>query len=378
MIIGFDAKRYFRNFTGLGNYSRHVVQIMAEHYREHQYRLYSPKLNDHPETRLHEQFKQVTVHEPEGVFKKPLFRDYWRSAGLSTQLEKEGVNIFHGLSNELPAGISRTRTASVLTIHDLLFIRFPKLYKPADRLIYNYKFKKGCHEASKIIAVSQQTADDISNFYGIDAQKIEVVYQSCHDMFKKEYSFEQIEQVRQKYRLPANFVLNVGTLEKRKNALSILKAMVVLEPQLQFPLVLVGRATAYQKELDDFIAAHNLQHRVTFLHKIDFTDLPLLYKAATLFVYPSVFEGFGIPIIEALYTGTPVISSTGSCFAEAGGPHSLYASPGNADELAQHIAEALQNTALRQQMITGGKLHTEQFNNRLLAAKLMQVYQSVL
>jgi glycosyltransferase involved in cell wall biosynthesis len=378
MIIGFDAKRYFRNFTGLGNYSRHVVQIMAQHYPGHQYRLYSPKLNDHPETRLHEQYANITTHQPQGFMKKPLLRDYWRSAGLSGQLEKEGVDIFHGLSNELPAGINRTRTASVLTIHDLLFIRFPQLYKPADRLIYNYKFKRGCQEADKIIAVSQQTAEDISSFYKIDPLKIDVVYQSCHDMFKKEYSQAEAELVRQKYQLPAEFILNVGTIEKRKNALNILKAMVALGPELSLPIVMIGRATAYKKELDTYIIEHKLQNRVIFLAKLDYHDLPLVYKAASLFVYPSVFEGFGIPIIEALHMGVPVISSTGSCFAEAGGPHSLYASPQNADELAHLISKTLHDTALRQTMITQGFEHVQRFDNKRLAGELMQVYQSVL
>jgi glycosyltransferase involved in cell wall biosynthesis len=245
MRIGFDAKRLFNNFTGLGNYSRHVVKILAEHFPEHGYHLYTPAVKAHPELAFLNQYP-FQIKTPPAGFRNGLLKAYWRTSLLGRDLQRDGIRVFHGLSNELPGGLAGKRIKTAVTIHDLLFLRFPELYPPIDRLIYDRKFRHACRTSDRIIAISGQTARDITQFYRIDPAKISVVYQSCNDLFKQPIPAGTLETVRQKYNLPEAFVLNVGTIEKRKNALLILKAMARLRETLDLYLVVVGRPTAYK------------------------------------------------------------------------------------------------------------------------------------
>jgi glycosyltransferase involved in cell wall biosynthesis len=376
MRIGFDAKRLFNNFTGLGNYSRHVVQILAEHFPEHAYHLYTPGVRAHPELAFLEKHP-LQIHTPPVGFRNGLLKAYWRSSLVGRDLQRDGIGVFHGLSNELPWGLAGKRIKTVVTIHDLLFLRFPELYPAVDRLIYNRKFKHACRAADRIVAVSGQTARDITAFYRVDPARISVVYQSCSDLFKRPVSAEDIGRVRRKYNLPEAFILNVGTIEKRKNALLILKAMARLKSTLDPYLVVVGRPTGYKRELVAFAAQHQLSNRVLFLHDVPHPELPAFYQAARLFVYPSIFEGFGIPILEALYSGTPVISSTNGCFTEAGGADSLYTNPADDEQLAVLIEKVLTHTQLSQQMIARGRDYATRFDNEKIAGDLMAVYRQL-
>lgn len=376
MRIGFDAKRLFNNFTGLGNYSRHVVQILAEHFPEHAYHLYTPAVRTHPELAFLEKHS-FRINTPPAGFRHGLLKAYWRTGRVGRDLQRDGIEVFHGLSNELPWGLAGKRVRTVVTIHDLLFLRFPELYPSIDRMIYNRKFKHACRAADRIIAVSGQTARDITAFYGIDPAGISVVYQSCSDQFKRPVPVEEIGRVRRKYNLPEAFILNVGTLEKRKNALLILKAMARLKEKLDLYLVVVGRPTGYKKELIAFAAQHQLSDRVLFLHDVPHPELPAFYQAAGLFVYPSIFEGFGIPILEALYSGTPVISSTNGCFAEAGGADSLYIDPTDDEQLAGLIEKVLTHSQAARQMVSRGRAYATRFNNEKIAGDLMAVYRQL-
>ncbi len=204
----------------------------------------------------------------------------------------------------------------MVTIHDLIFLRYPQWYSFFDRKIHFYKFKKAAIQSNHIIAISEQTKADIIAYLKIPAEKITVVYQGCQDVFKKTYSEAEKTAVRQKFHLPTAFVLNVGTLEKRKNALTIVKAI----QNLDTSLVLIGKETAYTEEIHRYIETNGLQKKVLFLKTYPPTELAIVYQLATVFVYPSIFEGFGIPIIEALFSKTPVITTNSGVFPEAGGP----------------------------------------------------------
>jgi len=376
MRIGFDAKRLFNNFTGLGNYSRHVVQILAEHFPEQVYHLYTPTVRAHPELAFLEKYS-LRVHTPPAGFRNGLLKAYWRTSRVGRDLQRDGIEVFHGLSNELPWGLAGKRVRTVVTIHDLLFLRFPELYPVIDRMIYNRKFRHACRAADHIIAVSGQTARDVTAFYGVDPARISVVYQSCNDLFKRPVSAEDIGGVRRKYNLPEAFILNVGTIEKRKNALLILKAMARLKETLDLYLVIVGRPTDYKRELVAFATQHQLSERVLFLHDVPHPELPAFYQAARLFVYPSIFEGFGIPILEALYSGTPVISSTNGCFTEAGGADSLYTDPADDEQLAGLIEKVLTHGEAARQMVARGRAYATRFDNEKIADDLMAVYRQL-
>ena len=189
MIIGFDAKRANANFTGLGNYSRFMVETMATYGNEHKYRMYIPKKCKNALYDSLLKHKNVASIQPRSFLMKRC-KALWRTFFIKRGLLQDGVQLYHGLSNELPVGIHRTGIRSVVTIHDLIFLRYPQYYHWLDRIIYNYKFRYACRKSDRIVAVSECTKRDIVKFYGISPDKIDVVYQGCNPVFAQPVSAE--------------------------------------------------------------------------------------------------------------------------------------------------------------------------------------------
>jgi glycosyltransferase involved in cell wall biosynthesis len=275
----------------------------------------------------------------------------------------------------LPAGLRKKGIRSAVTIHDLIFLRYPQFYKAPDRAIYTRKFKYACREADHIVAVSECTKRDIVSYFGIDPDRISVIYQGCDASFAKTLPAEEKQQVCRKYRLPGTFILNVGTIEERKNLLPAVKALSRIDKSVH--LVAIGRQTSYTEKVKRYIAAHGLEQRVHLLSGVPLADLPALYQSAAVFVYPSLFEGFGIPVIEALYSGTPVVAATGSCLEEAGGIHSIYVDPASDEQLAEAIRTILADVQLQDRMIAEGKKHVALFDDKLLAGQMMDLYREI-
>ena len=370
--IGYDAKRAFFNNTGLGNYSRWLIKAMTSHYAGNTYYLYTPQAKANSRLNFLKDNGNIHIVTP----RSNLFTSLWRSKGIVADLKRDGIQLFHGLSHELPLGIKQSGVKSVVTVHDLIFMRFPRQFGRINHWIYTTKIKYACRVADKIIAVSQKTKDDIIELLGIPPEKIEVVYQGCNPAFGIAQTNEQKLAVKQKYNLPNKFILSVGTIEERKNLLLTVKAL--LSVNNDTPLVVVGKPTSYTKKVKAFIAAHNLGDSVFFLHDVDFHDLPAIYQQATVFVYVSRYEGFGIPLLEAINCGTPVIAATGSCLEEAGGPNSLYVGPDDATGLAENINKVLKNDTLRQLMAEKGRHHAAKFAEDKLSLQLMQLYTNTL
>jgi glycosyltransferase involved in cell wall biosynthesis len=344
-----------------------VIDALAAYYPDNQYFLYTPKIKASPEITKYLEGNRFTVRQPEGAVPGP----WWRSLSIVDDIRNDKLNVFHGLSNELPlrkpGGLK-----TVLTVHDLIFLRFPEYYGMIDVHIYQWKLKKACASADAIVAVSHQTAADLKEFMHTDPAKIHVVHQGSHPSFYRMFSQQSIAEVRRKYELPKEYILYVGTLEKRKNAGLIIKALSRVKSKI--PVVLVGKPTKYIAELEGLIKKYGMRERVKFIHNAAFTDLPAFYQGSSLFVYPSVFEGFGIPIVEAIASGVPVITSNGSCFSEAGGPDCIYVNPSNPEELADSITMVLENPDLRATMVDASRKYIEKFSPRVIATDLMKVY----
>lgn len=370
MKIGFDAKRATSNFTGLGNYSRTLIHNLQLYHPENEYLLYTPKLKQTQRYQKLYDHKLTSFILP-GNWLSNKFNAFWRTFLIGLLAAKQGVDVFHGLSGELPYFLPSSIRA-IVTVHDLIFIRFPGYYKPFDRFIYKRKLVYACKRADQIVAISEQTKTDLINYLHISSEKITVVYQACDSVFRELLSVREKDRVCKKYNLSKNYILTVGTLEERKNTLNLLKAFQLLTANHQ--LVLVGRTTDYTRILKQFIVEFNLQARVQILSDISFEDLPGIYQSAQLFIYPSVFEGFGIPIEEALFSHIPVISSQGSCFAEAGGPDSIYVNHTDYQRLGNEIQKLSSNDQKRAEMIRNGRIFAEKFMPARLSAELMAVY----
>ncbi len=368
MRIGFDAKRYFFNKTGLGNYSRDLIRMLEYYHPEHTYIKYTNKL---PQSQ--------SGSDNCGETKTPvskldiLLPSLWRQKGIVKDLRKDKIDIFHGLSGEIPIGLQQTSIKSVVTIHDLIFLQLPQLYKSIDRILYNHKFKHACIHSDKIIAISHQTKNDIVKFYNVAEEKIEVIYQGCHPAFKIERTEAEKDLLRDKYNLPQNFILNVGSIEPRKNALQIVKAI----KDIDIPLLIIGKETKYADEIKKYIQAHHLQNRVFIRQGFTMEELATIYAMAKIFVYPSQYEGFGIPIIEALYSGTPVITNKFGVFPEAGGPHSCYVDPENVEELHNAISSILADSELQLSMKKQGLTYVQRFNDENIAKQMNKLYEGL-
>lgn len=368
--IGFDAKRAFHNRTGLGNYSRDLVSLLSKRFSKNNYYLFNPKPKKID--RLEARNNIVEILPASYFWKKN--SSIWRLGPVVTQLLANKIAIFHGLSGEIPKGLKFTGIKSVVTIHDLIFIRYPKLYSFMDRKIHFRKFWHAVHNADQVIAISEQTKRDIVEFLKVKPSKIKVIYQGCHKLFKEEQSNEYKSSVREKFNLPKQFILNVGTIETRKNLLLAVKAI----KKIDTVLVVVGGETSYIDVVKEYIDSKNMHDKVLFLKDVDLKELVAIYQMASLMVYPSLFEGFGIPIIEALYSKTPVITSTGSCFSEAGGMHSIYINPFDHKELESKIIEVLESKELQMSMVKDGLEYVQKFNDEVIAEEMMKVYNDLL
>ena len=369
MIIGFEAKRLFQNFSGLGNYSRNTVNLLSEFYPDNNYLLFAPIL-----TNLYPLPHNVAVITPKSKFSQR-FRPFWRLYKVSELLKPNKVDIYHGLSNVLPFGLKRSGIPSVLTIHDLIFLRFPEFYKKIDTMLYRFITIRSCHRATKVLAISQQTKNDLIELLGIDASKIEVIYQSCDKKYYERVDEIRKKAVRLKFNLPEKFILCVGTIEQRKNQLAILEG--VVHEKLDIPVVLVGKPTEYKKQLDEFIIESEIRKQMIFLHQTNSEELQTIYQMAEIMVYTSFFEGFGLPVLEAQASGCPVITSNISSLPEAGGDAALYVDPANSRQIGAAIRELLTDTKLKSELIQKGLVNSLKFNDQAVAENLMKMYRAL-
>ena len=375
-IIGFDAKRIVRNATGLGNYSRTLVNDLAAVVPDDwRLKLYTPDAGREVLRSQIVESEQVQFVYPEH---RPLKiqRSLWRIGPIVSDLKRDGVKLYHGLTGELPKGISAAGIRSVVTIHDLIFLRHPEYYNRLDVKIYDWKFRMACREADRIIAISERTKQDIMELGGVSEDRIDVIYQSCSPRFQAMTTPQQQDEVRVRYQLPRRFVFSVGSIEERKNILLAVRALHHLPEDIH--LVAVGRQTNYSQKTLKEAAGSGLEQRVHFLHNVPDSDLQVLYQLAEVFVYPSRYEGFGIPIIEAIRSGLPVVAATGSCLEEAGGPDCLYVSPDDAEALAASILKLLKGMPKREQRIQHSREYVRRFEGNDVASQILDVYRRLL
>ncbi|MCL2291246.1 MAG: glycosyltransferase family 4 protein [Bacteroidetes bacterium] len=368
MIVGFDAKRAFHNYSGLGNYSRLLIHSLSELYKDNQYFLYTPKYKSHP---LHDfiENENCTIVTPTGITSM-LPSSFWRTFFMTNDINKQKLDIFHGLSGELP--VLTLKMPKVVTIHDVIFMRYPEYYTAFDRKMYEKKFKHACKIADKIITVSKQTAEDCIQFLGADAQKIEVGYQSCDPIF---WTSQKEKQLSKAYDLPEKFILNIGTIEARKNLLNLVKALKFVDDDVS--LVAIGGRTPYTLQVEEYIKENHLEHRVKLMHGVPFRDFPALYADASVFVYPSVFEGFGIPVLEALAIGTPVATSNISSMPEVGGDAALYFDPYCVEDMVDKINLLLHDKETVARLRENRAEQLDKFAIQSIAKNVNDIYQSI-
>lgn len=371
MRIAFDAKRIFSNQTGLGNYGRTLVDNLQQYYPEEDYLLFTPRLTDSAR-RYAQQFKTITPTTP--------FKHIWRSYGIKKDLEEAEVDIYHGLSSEIPFWLNNIKT--VVTVHDLIFKALPDTYPQLDRWLYEEKTRYACKAAKKIITISEYSKQDIIKYYGIESNRIEVIYPPCLPIFYTDIPLEKANLIAANpsfQQLPSEYILYVGSIIERKNVLTIVQAIWQMPEKQRLPLVIVGKGKAYKKTVKAYIKSHHLEHLIFWIEDLNSLEgLKQLYQQAQLVVFPSIYEGFGLPVAEAMLCGAPVITSNVSSLPEAGGQYAKLVNPKDVEELRVAIQTILNDTDLNQQMrIEGKKDAFKRFNPEKLTGELMELYRSV-
>ncbi len=368
MKIGFDAKRALLNDTGLGVYARNLIQSCLSYYPNHDYHLFSTTAKPNLESQLVGEF---FIHFPEKTIDK-ILPSLWRSRGIVNDLQQYKLDVFHGLSNEIPFGIDRLKkTKKIVTIHDVLFLSHPAQYPWIDRQIYKAKVQNACNIADTTIVISEATKQELVKHFHVNENKIEVVYQPCDAIFSEPTTVEQLSTFRQKHQLPARFIVQVSSFFPRKNQLNLVKAFHKVHHKIPQNLIFVGGFQSERNAVQQYVSENKLSQRVQFINHLSTSELAMLYQMADLMVYPSVAEGFGIPIIEGLASGLTVLASDIDCFKEVGGDAIYYCDTLNISAFSEALFWALKNPVHSPIMQT----QLEKFEPKKLANQLMNLYE---
>ena len=351
MKIGFDAKRYYHNHTGLGNYSRTLVHGLERYCPEHERVLYD-------ESPLH------------------------RSFSLAHQAKQDGCGLLHGLSNEIPFDAVRADIPTLVTIHDTAWRTFPAMYHAIDRQIYDFKYGWSCRHASRVLAISESTKRDVMRFYGVPEERIEVICQPVQDVF---YTPVDTATARQTLcealpNLPHDFCLYVGSINRRKNLLSVVQALGMFGETERPVLVVVGNGREYRKEVEQYIAGKGLGKWVYIIDNLnDGRTLQCLYRLAMTFIYPSFYEGFGLPVVEAALQRCPVITSNVSSLPEAAGDGALLVNPSDTGQLYDSLRRVLEDSSLAERLgLQGEQYARHNFDPQAQALKVYNLYEQML
>jgi glycosyltransferase involved in cell wall biosynthesis len=364
MRIGFDAKRIFHNHTGLGNYGRNLVTGLETWYPEHDYLLFTPPNADVP---FHPARARV-------IYPDLALSGVWRSYSIIRQLVLEKVDIYHGLSNEMPFSLAGGNIKVAVSIHDIIFRKYPKAYAFPDRLVYERKTRFALRHADIIITSSQATANDLLETYHVDKHKLRVLYPAIESLFYKQ---EAVNLNLPATGIPDEFLLFVGTGNDRKNLKVLVDAYLTLPEKERIPVMVVGGKSKYRTYMEAYIEQKKLTAFFIFAGACSNESLKVLYKRATALIYPSLYEGYGMPVAEALVCGCPVIASHASSIPEAGGDAALYFHPEDPEELVQQIQKLRSNPELRESMIEKGHHHQHVFDPKRLTDTLMGIYKEL-
>jgi len=261
-----------------------------------------------------------------------------------------------------------------LSIHDLIYRKYPDLCPEEDLKALDKQIKRACQISDHIVAVSENTKRDLIQSFGINPSKISVIYQACDPRYAYQNSADKRQRIKEKYNLPDSYLLYVGSITKRKNLLTIVKALNVLPKEERLPLVVVGGRTSYTQEVVRYAEENDLRELLIFPRYVATDDLPAVYQSARLFLYTSLYEGFGIPVVEAITSGIPVISSSTSSLPEAAGSGSFLVDPLEIGQTAEAIVRLNRDEALRESMIEQGRRHCQKFDNRRVTAALSELY----
>lgn len=357
MKIGFELSFFSTKKTGVDYYAYNLIRALSKIDKENQYYLYLDPLFFPQFSNLGENF----------FLRKANTRNRltWVQFVLPFQLHKEKIDILHCPAYIAPLFTFFTKT--IITIHDMSTFLFPKRFTLAHNLYYYIFVPLSCWKAKKIIAVSENTKKDIIKIFKIPASKIEVIYEGIEPIY---------HPVERDNSLPYPYLLFCGTLEPRKNISTLLDAFSLIKDKIkEYKLVIVGKKGWLYQEIFEKVKKLKLEDRVIFKGYLQTQQLPSVYSNASLFIYPSFYEGFGFPPLEAMACGVPVITSNTSSLPEVCGDAGIMINPENPFEIAQKIIEVINDKKLKEEMIKKGFQQVKKFQWEKAAFNTLKLYQ---
>jgi len=302
-----------------------------------------------------------------------LARILWEQVAWPILAERQGVDLLHGMAFVTPL-VSPCPT--IVTVYDLSFVHFPDRFPALQRLYLTSLSRRSCRQALRVITISESAREDLVRYFNVPLERIDVVRPGVDEHFRP-LPTTDIESFRQRESLPNQFIFHVGTLQPRKNILVLLEAM-ARRGRPDLPLVLVGGKGWLFEEIFHRVEVLGLQDSVHFTGYVRDEDLPYWYNAASLLVFPSIYEGFGMPVVEAMACGTPVIAARTSSIPEATGGAAILFDPQNADELADRIAAVMNEAELSDKMKEEGLIQAQKFSWEQAGKETAIVYRKAL
>ena len=366
MKIGIDARPIQGTFTGDSTYWRGLIEALSR--LDVDITLYLDARLPEPEIAVSRSIPVRILHAPNGRI--------WSAWAFPRALKEDGIQMAH-VQYTIPP---RMPCPTVTTIHDVSFKRGPEFFRLKDRMILSWAAKRASKKAARIVVPSEHTKNELIQLYRTDPDKIAVTYEGVDKQFRPMDCNVTRAWVSGKYGIHSPYVLALGVIQPRKNLGRLLEGFAQLKGNLEseHKLVIVGKQGWKESGIERRIADLGLAEDVILTGYVPYGDLPALYSAADVFVYPSVYEGFGLPPLEAMACGTPVITSDCSSLPEVVGEAGIMVDPYDPDAFAEAMARVLSSESLRAEMSTRGLAQASKFSWDKMAQETLEVYQTVM
>jgi glycosyltransferase involved in cell wall biosynthesis len=350
-----------------GGISRVIYHLLAELGRDprgHMFDVFAPEA---PQANG---WSGVHFHATGRRTVRPPVRIAWEQTVFPQRLRSIEPNLVHGMAYALPIGWSGP---GVVTIYDLSFLRFPKAFNAANRIYLAATTRATARRARRVLTISEHARRDIVRLLNVPEERIDVTYPAAEERYRL-LAERDVEAFRMVRGLPEAFIFALGTLEPRKNVVGLLQAYARLrEPRP--PLYVAGGTGWRFSPIFDTVRQLRLTDCVHFVGFVPEDELPLWYNAARLFAFPSLYEGFGLPVLEAMACGTPVITSTAASLPEVGGKAAILTPPEDTDRIAQEMQRVLDDPQLQMELRTAGRIQASRFSWRAMTDQTVASYR---
>lgn len=378
--IAIDASRAVNEKAGIGRYTFEIIKNLLLADRKNDYELFYTFVRDEngQKQKIIAELESLNARVKTKIFKIP--GDWkekfwgWKNLNLFDLILGRQDILFAPSFFEVHLA---SRIPAVVTIHDLTMFKFPEQRGGKLSQYLADRTEKACQKAKKILAISENTKKDLIEILKIKSEKIVVTPLACAEEFFKKPSGKEIDEIKNKYSLTQKFILTVGTLEPRKNVTRLVSAYGKLPKELQakYDLAIVGGGGWNNSGIFEIVKKLKLINKIKFLGFVPDEDLNVLYRSAEIFVYPAIYEGFGLPVLEAMTVGAPVVTSNTSSLPEVGGQAVLYVDPLDISDIVFKIKSLLKNPRIRADLIKKGKIQVQKFSWTKTAQKTLKVFE---